>query len=93
MNVRNKAIFEDLHLDLSQLEKDALQSRNKAVHGTLGNLRVKQIIIESSAFYVLISRLVLRILNMPLYIDWSVRDRPVSQVDRAQQGNFGVQGL
>ena len=93
MNVRNKAIFEDLHLDLSQLEKDALQSRNKAVHGTLGNLRVKQIIIESSAFYVLISRLVLRILNMPLYIDWSVRDRPVGQVDRAQQGNFGVQGL
>lgn len=71
INQRNKLIFEELGLKLSNLEQKALKARNSSVHGSLDSKRINELILLSKCYFTLINRLLLKILNIPLYIDYT----------------------
>lgn len=70
-NQRNKIIFEELGLKLSNLEKKALKTRNSSIHGSLDSKKINELILLTKCYYTLINRLLLKILNIPLYIDYT----------------------
>ena len=70
-NQRNKIIFEELGLKLSKLEEKALKARNSSVHGNLDSKKIKELILLTKCYYTLINRLLLRILDIPLYVDYT----------------------
>lgn len=71
INQRNKIIFEELGLKLSNLEQKALKARNSSVHGSLDSKKLNELILLSKCYFTLINRLLLKILNIPLYIDYT----------------------
>ncbi len=71
INQRNKIIFEELGLKLSNLEQKALKARNSSVHGSLDSKKLNELILVSKCYYTLINRLLLRILDIPLYVDYT----------------------
>ena len=71
INQRNKLIFEELGLKLSNLEQKALKARNSSVHGSLDSKKINELILLSKCYFTLINRLLLKILNIPLYIDYT----------------------
>lgn len=70
-NQRNKIIFEELGLKLSKLEEKALKARNSSVHGSLDSKKLNELILLTKCYYTLINRLLLRILDIPLYVDYT----------------------
>jgi len=71
INQRNKLIFEELGLKLSNLEQKALKARNSSVHGSLDSKKINELILLSKCYFTLINRLLLRILDIPLYVDYT----------------------
>jgi hypothetical protein len=90
INKRNKNIFNDLNMQLSALEQDSLNSRNASIHGTIGDIDYIKLIKESNAYFTLVNRLILRILNLQYYIDYSVQGKYINDVRVAQKGEYKV---
>lgn len=93
MNKRHRSIFTDLDMSLSDFEQNALKSRNIAVHGKTGDIDAVDMTKKSSAFYLLVIRLLLKLLKVPFYIDWSVQGTPVNKMEEAQKGSYRVRRL
>ncbi len=89
-NQRNKNIFKDLEMQLSSLEKESLNSRNTSIHGTIGDVDYIKFIKQSNAYFTLINRLILRILNLQYYVDYSVQGKYINDVRVAQKGEYNV---
>ena len=70
-NQRNKLIFEELGLQLSNLEEKALKARNSSVHGSLDSKKINELILLTKCYYTLINRLLLKLLEIPLYVDYT----------------------
>jgi len=68
-NERNRNIFKDLSMELSELEIDALKSRNSNIHGINFNSDPVKIFKQANAYYVLVNRLLLKLLEFDKYID------------------------
>ncbi len=71
LNQRNKRIFEEVGLKLSKLEEKALKARNTSIHGSLNAQKINETILLSKCYYTLINRLLLKIMNIHLYIDYT----------------------
>ena len=83
-NQRNKIIFKELGLKLSKLEENALKARDTSVHGSLNTKKMNETILLSQCYYTLINRLLLKILNIPLYIDYTYPGGLPMKIEEAQ---------
>ncbi len=83
-NQRNKIIFEELGLKISNLEKKALKARNSSVHGSLNSDKIKESILLAKCYYTLINRLLLKLLNISLYIDYTHPAGLPTKIEEAQ---------
>ena len=83
-NQRNKIIFEELGLKLSKLEEKALKARNSSVHGSLDSKKLNELILLSKCYYTLINRLILKILDIPFYIDYTHPQGLPMKIEEAQ---------
>ena len=83
-NQRNKKIFNELGLKLGKLEKKALDARNRSVHGGFDSTKINEIILLSRCYYTLINRLILKILDIPLYIDYTHPNGLPMKIEEAQ---------
>ena len=83
-NQRNKIIFEELGLKLSKLEEKALKTRNSSVHGSLDSKKLNELILLSKCYYTLINRLILKILDIPFYIDYTHPQGLPMKIEEAQ---------
>lgn len=83
-NQRNKKIFEELGLNLSKLEEEALKTRNSSVHGGLNSKKINDMIRLSKCYYTLINRLLLRILDIPVYIDYTLAEGLPMKIEDGQ---------
>jgi len=92
LNKRNKALFTELGLELSELELTALNSRNKVIHGSVNDDSIDSI-IQASAYTTLMSRLLLSMIGMDYYIDYSQQGVVVNSVHAKQGGKFNVRKI
>lgn len=83
-NQRNKKIFKELGIKLGELEKKALNARNGSVHGGFDSKKINEIILLSKCYYTLINRLILKILDIPLYIDYTHPQGLPMKIEEAQ---------
>ena len=83
-NQRNKIIFKELGLKLSNLEENALKARDTSVHGSLNVQKINETILLSKCYYTLINRLLLKILNIPLYIDYTCPEGLSMKIEEGQ---------
>ena len=83
-NQRNKKIFKELGIKLGKLEKKALEARNGSVHGGFDSKKINEIILLSKCYYTLINRLILKILDIPLYIDYTHPQGLPMKIEEAQ---------
>ena len=77
-------ISEELGLKISNLEKKALKARNSSVHGSLNSEKINDSILLTKCYYTLINRLLLRLLNIPLYIDYTHPAGLPTKIEEAQ---------
>ena len=90
INQRNKNIFQELGMELSSLESAAIRSRNTSVHGSLGNIDYIKIIKEANAYTVLLNRLLLKLIGLEFYVDYSVQGHLINNVSNPQLGEYNV---
>lgn len=83
-NQRNKKIFEELGLKLSNLEENALKARNSSVHGSLYSKKINELMLLAKCYYTLINRLLLKILNIPFYIDYTYPEGLPTKIEDGQ---------
>lgn len=83
-NQRNMKIFEELGLSLSKLEEKALKKRNSSVHGGLNPEKINENILLSKCYYTLINRLLLRVLDIPVYIDYTSAEGLPTKIEDGQ---------
>ncbi|MBR5914922.1 MAG: hypothetical protein IKZ57_00565 [Spirochaetia bacterium] len=83
-NQRNKRIFEELGLKLSNLEEKALNARNPSIHGKIDSKNIQESILLAKCYYTLINRLILKILNISLYIDYTYPEGLPTKIEDGQ---------
>jgi hypothetical protein len=93
LNERNRSIFEELGIKLSNFEKESLHSRNISIHGNATEIDWADTIKKSSSFYLVVVRLLFKLLSMPYYIDWSTPAKAVTPVEEPQGGSYNVRSI
>ncbi|MBO4508122.1 MAG: hypothetical protein J5747_05740 [Spirochaetaceae bacterium] len=88
INQRNKEIFSDLKMNLSEFEKKSLTIRNLAVHGNLDSDNTIEILQLSNCYYWLINRLLLKLIGIDYYIDYSSKPNLPEKTENSQKGAF-----
>jgi hypothetical protein len=88
-NQRNKNIFNELGITLSENEKSALEMRNLMIHGSTQYKDIKQATADSYFFYTLINRLLLKVVGLQFYIDYSQNGGvAISPIEKEQIGSY-----
>lgn len=90
MNQRNILIFKELSMQLSKLEMESLLARNVSVHGSLKDNDNLKIIRESNAYTVLMNRVVLKLIDISIYIDYSDQNQIAHNVIEPQVGEYNL---
>jgi len=94
INRRNQTIFKELDLNLSDFEKEALQSRNIAIHGSsIISIDPIKTIMLANFYATLMNRLLLRMLDMEYYIDYSEKGTPTKPIAHKQGGQYNIYKL
>jgi len=89
---RNRQLFQELGLEISDLEKEAFKSRNKVIHGSK-EIKSDFEIRNASAFQILITRIILKILNIPFYSDWSLPTQEARRTEEPIKGKFQIRTM
>lgn len=92
MNKRNYNLFTELQLELSSLESSALHARNKVIHGSFDGNSIESV-VHANVYTTLMNRLLLRLLGIEYYIDYSRQGRFVNSVQVKQGGSYNVRTL
>lgn len=85
---RHSIVLEDLRLELSQAEKDALRERNIVIHGSPKEENISRRVFLTRVFYTLLNRVVLSLLTPRIpYVDYSMKGKRVASLEKAQEGS------
>jgi hypothetical protein len=92
-NKKNRLIFDELKMELSKDEDNALKARNTSVHGSIGQIDIIQTMVDNNLFMTLFNRLVLKLLGIKYYIDYSKQGLVIAEVEKSQSGKYSPRKL
>jgi len=86
-NERYKTLFKEIKLDLAEVEEISIKERNKAIHGSLKPKNYQKISNRTNAYYSLLNRLILKLLEYDgIYIDYSTYGFPSRNINEPLRG-------
>lgn len=79
--------FDELGLKTGKVEREAIEARNRMVHGNLGFKELEKFVIITDAYQTLFNRVLLKILNYEdCYIDRSTLNYPERRIEEPLGG-------
>lgn len=76
LSEKDIVFFKEMELEMGEVERFALQSRNKVVHGSKGSIDLRNLWDANNAYHTMVNRILLFLLKLDYYVDYSCRIKP-----------------
>lgn len=82
---KDSIFFEELDIEYGEIEKFAWKSRNSVVHGGISN-NIAKLTFMNRAYHTLINRVILHLLGIKEYIDYTTNNKSIRGTKIKLQG-------